>query len=128
MEIDLSGLNDAYQEVARSRFSDGCYPARIVKAEVSLSKADRPVVVWDLEVQDPANGRTITVKKYSALQPNALYYLHGDLTKLGVPLDDINDLHQALKDLEGATIEIDLKNDDEGWYKPNFIRLVAKPF
>jgi hypothetical protein len=129
MDMDLTDLDDAYKTVAGGRLPDGVYPAKLIKAEVSLSKAGDRQVVWDLEVHDLATGRTIKVRKYSPLQPNSLFWLHADLTRLNVTLGSLNDLYQALQALEGATVQIDLKYDTkDGWYKPNFMRLVSKAF
>lgn len=126
MQIDLSDLNDAYRALQAGRFSDGIYPARLVKAEVSLSKAGRRQVVWELEVQDVVSARSILVKKYSQIGNDSLTFLHSELDTLGVALDDLNDLHQATRDLTGKKVEIYLK-DSGDWYGATFLRLIERP-
>lgn len=128
MEINLSDLNDAYRELQGDKFPDGKYPAKVMNAEVSTSRSGRRQVVWDLEVQDPATNRTLRIKKYSPLEgPSGLYWLNIDLKTLGVTLDHITGLHQALRDLAGVLVELDLEYTGD-WYVVKFERLVAKQF
>lgn len=125
MKIDLSDLNEAYREVRGGKLPDGVYQAKLLKAEVCPSKAGRRQIVWEMQVQDQPPGRAILVRKYSQLHPGCMYWLDSDLKKLGITLDHINDLHQALRDLVGAAIEIDLETTGE-YYTANFIRVLSR--
>ncbi len=126
MDIDLSDLNGAYLSARGERFSDGIYPARLITAQVCRSKAGRRQVTWELEVMDNMTGRSILVKKYIQLTVGSVFWLHAELRKLGVTMENINDLHETLRGLAGSIIEIDLQSTGD-WYTVEFIRLLSKP-
>lgn len=123
MKIDLSDLNTAFKSVQGGRLSDGVYAAKLLKAEVCRSKADRRQIVWDLEVRDQSENRSAMVKKFSQLDSDSMFWVASDLATLGVTLGHINDLHETLRDLAGTTIEIGLESSGN-YFVVSFIRVL----
>jgi len=57
-------------------------------------------------VTNPLNGQVVLIKKFSPLMASAMYYIKQDLAMFDIELPDMNDLHEALKGLTGAKVEI----------------------
>jgi hypothetical protein len=81
--------------------------------------------VWDLEVKNPSTGSLVLIKKFNSLQKESLFWLNQDLKNVGIALDNINEIYEAIDALTGAIIEIKVENDEH--YSVHFISLIARP-
>ncbi len=105
--------------------TNGRYYAILTDARVVCWKSDTRQVIWELEVRDLRTGNSAGITKYHTLERGLMRYLHQDLKRLGVVLETLGELHQALNGLIGATIEIDFAQGDP-WDEVYFIRLIAR--
>ena len=125
MTIALSDLNDAFRIGGDERPPDGTYAAKVIKSELKLSKAEDRQVRTDLEFTNPRTGIPYYVQKYHGLEKPWIRYLKNDLSKLGIKIENIEDLPAVLRNLTGWIIEIEYQEEGE-WYSINFIRTMAR--
>jgi hypothetical protein len=123
---DLSDLNDAYLFARDGKLKSGKYTGTIIKARVQKSRAGNRQVVWDVRVEIPLTGFATVIKKFNPLTEKGMYWLHRDLTILGIVLPDLNHLPEALHSLTGTTVEVSYKA--EGSYPSvSFNRVISVP-
>jgi hypothetical protein len=130
MEINLSDLNESYRS-SESRFAgalpNGIYDARLVSAEISLSKNDNRQIQWIFEAE-MSSGKLGTTMKFSPLLERSIPYLRNDLEKLHIFIDDLNELHQIIPELIGSVIEIEVFDDNSiGSHRVDFLKKVSGP-
>jgi hypothetical protein len=110
MKTDLSDLNDAYnssESVYAGALPNGIYKARLIDAEVGLSKNDNRQIKWLFEAETPS-GKLGTTMKFSPLMEKVVGYLKSDLELLGIYLNDLNKIYDVLPLLAGAVIVIEV--------------------
>lgn len=125
MTISLSDLNDAFRINGNERPPDGTYAAKIVKSELGLSKAENRQVRTDLELINPLTGIPYYIQKYHGIEKPLIRYFKNDLAKLGILIDNIEELPSVLNRLTGWVIEIEFQEEGE-WYSINFVRTIAR--
>jgi len=129
-EIDLSDLNETYRS-SESTFAgalpNGIYDARLVSAEISLSKNNNRQIKWIFEGETPS-GKLGTTMKFSPLIERSIPYLRNDLEKLHIFVNDLNDLREILPELIGSVIEIEVFDDNSiGSHRVDFLKKVSGP-
>ncbi len=127
MRIDLSDLNASYHSAVvgyPGALPNGIYRAELISAEITLSKNRNRQVQWVLRAE-MSSGELGTTMKFSPLIPQGLSFLQLDLLKLGVKLDDLNELHDVLPCLVGTRIMIEVQDDFySGFHKVDFLRRI----
>jgi hypothetical protein len=130
MKIDLSDLNESYHSATvgfAGALPNGIYKARLIDAEVGLSKNDNRQIKWLFEAETPS-GKLGTTMKFSPLMEKVVGYLKSDLELLGIYLNDLNKIHDVLPLLAGAVIVIEVEDDlSTGSHKVDFLKKVSGP-
>jgi hypothetical protein len=121
---DLTDLNDAYSNARYGNLPSGIYAATIRDARVQLSNNQNRQVVWDLEVEIEADFKVLA-HKFSPLVAQSMGFFRRDMSRLGIILRDMNNLHGDLQSLLGARIEIEVVNELEH-YSVSFSRLISR--
>jgi len=130
MKTDLSDLNDSYnssESVYAGALPNGIYKARLLYAEVGLSKNNNRQIKWLFEAETPS-GKLGTTMKFSPLMEKGVGYLKSDLELLGIYLNDLNKIYDILPLLAGAVIVIEVEDDlSSGFHKVDFLKKVSGP-
>jgi len=131
IRTDLSSLNESYRSAGSGyagALEEGTYEARLVSAEITLSKNQNLQVRWILEADMPS-GQIGTTMKFSPLVERSLPYLKIDLKTLGINVDDLNKLYKVLPGLAGTMIRIDVDYDfPNGFPKVSFLEKLQDPW
>ena len=126
MEINIDDLNCEYLASTGGKPPNDRYFAVLKDAKIVTWKTESRQVLWDFEVVDTRTAKRFTVRKYHTLKPGLMQFLTWDLNKLGMRLNHINELHDALRSMIGSVIEIDFCQGDP-WDEIRILRLVSRP-
>jgi hypothetical protein len=128
--IDLSRYRDAYSSAGSQRsgqpedkLPDGFYDCEVEEARLSRAPSTgNPMVIWRLRVV-AGERRGVTASKIRVITDKTLSFLKEDLRRLGLVLNDINDLNARLHETVGRPISIYKKhNPERQWAEVSFVR------
>ena len=118
--IDLAYLDDEYNQVTpaeRQEFDDipnGRYQAYVDKVALTRSKANNPMLKWELVIIAGPFKRRRLFRQNLLVTPENLRWLKADLQTAGLTLTRLSELKEHLNELLNVVLDINVRTKGSG--------------